>query len=107
MYRVQRARLPGAENATDQQIVDVIREAGRTTGWVIEPVAPGRLRGMYSKGRHSAVVAIKYSKYSFDIDYLESANLKHDNDKIHKAYNSWVKKLETAIQREATFRLQQ
>ncbi len=105
IYNVHSAPLPTTRTATDDQIAEVIREAGRRQGWVIKPLAPGKMRGMYSKGRHTAVVAIRYTDSSFSIEYVESSHLRHDGDSIHKAYNKWVQQLEEAIQREAKFRL--
>lgn len=106
IYNVHRASFGISKPATDEAIERAIIEAGRRKGWAIKPVEPGKMRGVLSKRRHVAVVAITYSGTDFSIQYLDSTNLKHDGDSIHKAYNKWVKELEVAIQREAMFRLQ-
>ncbi len=107
IYSVQDANLLTASSASDADIAKVIQEAGKRTGWVIKPVEPGKMKGMYTKRRHTAVVDIRYTRSTFSIDYVDSTNLQHDGEKIHKAYNKWIMQLEQAIQREANFQLAQ
>jgi hypothetical protein len=105
IYNVEHTPLNARTTATSSEVADVIREAGRRQGWVIQDVGPGEMRGMLSRRRHTAVVAIHYDSSTFSIEYVDSTNLKHEGDEIHKAYNVWVKGLEEAIKREAAFRL--
>ena len=105
IYNVTAANLPSGSNASDAAIAEAIKAAGERTRWTIKPVAPGKMRGMYSKGRHTAVIEITYTRSTFSIEYVDSTNLQYDGDQIHKAYNKWVMQLEQAIEREAAFRL--
>ncbi len=87
------------------EVADLIHDAGERHGWTIEPVAPGKMRGTYTRGRHVAVVSISYSAEDFSLDYLDSSDLRYRGDSVHKVYNEWVRELEAAIKREANFRL--
>jgi len=105
IYEVTDAPFPASTSAEDDQLADLIREAGKRQGWRIEKEAPGRMRGNYLRGRHRAVVEIEYSASAYSITYRDSAFLKYDGDSIHDTYNVWVRDLEAAIDREAKFRL--
>jgi len=106
IYNVQHAPLMTRQAVTRDDVAEVIRNAARRKGWTVEDVAPGEMRAMITRRRHTAVVAIHYDTGSFSIDYVGSTNLKHQGDTIHKAYNGWVRNLEEEIKREAAFRLQ-
>ncbi len=93
------ASAPGAR-LTLKEVSKAIWRAGRDLGWRIDEVRPGELTGTLKIRRHVAVVAIVHDTSTFRISYKDSANLLHAGEEIHKRYNTWVRNLETAIQRE-------
>lgn len=76
-----------------------IIEAGVDLGWGIAPVRPGEATGTLNLRRHKAVVRIRYDTHRVRIDYLDSENLDHDGDMIHRNYNRWIRNLEVRIMR--------
>jgi hypothetical protein len=105
VYEVRQARLPAAREPGEHEVAEMIQEAGRRLGWKIERLAPGEMRGEYARGRHQAVVRIEYDSTTYSIVYADSAYLKYDGASIHEIYNDWIEELESAIGREASFRL--
>ncbi len=49
-----------------------------------------------SKGR-TATVRIKYSNKNYSINYVNSANIRHNGGNIHGRYNKWIRSLQDKI----------
>ena len=105
IYSAHEVPFPESARASEEEVAALIDFAARRQGWVVQAVATGKMRARYGRGRHSAVVTIRYSTKTFSISYFDSANLRYDGRRIHGVYNKWVKNLEAAIQREAHLRL--
>ena len=72
--------------------------------WTIEENQPNRLLARIDlRGRQSASITLDYVSGRYDIRYRDSSNLQYADGKIHKRYNSLVKKLDRAIQQEISF----
>lgn len=82
---------------TADEVRDAIIKAGKDSGWRMTPAGTGHLEGSYILRKHTAVVDIAYTSTSYDIHYKKSVNLKYDGTSIHRAYNSWVRNLKSAI----------
>ena len=90
--------IPGG--LSDAQIVTAIQAGGKTRGWVVKKLARGHLEATLFVRSHIAKVDINYDGEQYSITYKDSTNLKYKDGKIHRNYNSWVKNLDTDIQRE-------
>ncbi|MEM7169025.1 MAG: hypothetical protein AAF530_02575 [Pseudomonadota bacterium] len=99
---VESASLGAPANATMEQVEEAIRRAGLGLGWQMVPEAPGDIKGTLRLRSHVAVVDITYDTKTYSINYLDSQNLKYEDGRIHKNYNSWVQNLSNAIQVEAS-----
>ena len=97
--------LTGSEKrATLAEIQKAIEQAGDSTLWQIQAVSPGHLVATKTWNVHMAQVDIKYSTDSYRITYKTSSEtLKYDGTKIHSDYNTYVKQLDMAINRELAF----
>lgn len=98
---IQNANFPIAPvTGTSLDAVErAIIEVGTDLGWVIEPTGPGEATGTLNLRTHKAVVRIRYDTQRVRIDYVDSKNLDHDGDMIHRNYNNWIRNLEVRIQR--------
>jgi hypothetical protein len=96
------ARLNAAPGATltMDQVARAIWRGGQEQGWQISEVRPGELTGTLKVRSHVAVVTITHDTSRFSIRYRDSTNLLQSEGEIHKRYNTWVRNLEAAIQRE-------
>jgi hypothetical protein len=63
-------------------------------------VSPGTIRGMLNIRSHQAVVLITFNEKEYSINYESSQDLDYYQGQIHKNYNSWIRNLDNAIQRE-------
>ncbi|MBS4045259.1 MAG: hypothetical protein KG075_02875 [Alphaproteobacteria bacterium] len=100
VYKVENHPVPvAAQNASLATIETAIYEAASSNGWMVEKVNPGLMRATQKWREHAATVDIVYSPKSYSINYAGSANLKADQDYIHRRYNSMVLKLEQEIER--------
>ncbi|MEO3473573.1 hypothetical protein AAFN86_17025 [Roseomonas sp. CAU 1739] len=73
------------------------RAAATQTGWTIQPVRYGLLRGTNVWRDHQMVVDIAFDVRTFSIRYVNSVNLDYNGVRIHSAYNDRVRALEAAI----------
>ena len=73
------------------------RAAASLTGWTIQPVRYGLLRGTNAWRDHQMAVDIAFDLRTFSIRYASSVNLDYDGARIHSAYNDRVRALEAAI----------
>ena len=114
IYQVENHPIPQrATPLSMDQIGDIIVKAGKATHWRIRKLEPGRLRGLISWRRHSAVVAITHDQRSFSIRYESSRNLLAGvateeqpftgKQVIHRKYNQHVRRLENEIDHELAF----
>lgn len=90
---------PGASLTMDA-VAKAIWRGGQKQGWQISEVRPGELTGTLKVRSHVAVVTITHDTSRFSIRYRDSTNLLAGEGEIHKRYNTWVRNLEEAIQRE-------
>ncbi len=85
------------------QAEKAIKTAGTKLGWNMAKLEPGLIRGTLNLRKHVAVVDISYDGRGYSIDYVDSENLKYDEEtgQIHKNYNSWIQNLERQIRLES------
>ncbi len=85
------------------QAEQAIKTAGTKLGWNMAKLEPGLIRGTLNLRKHVAVVDISYDGRGYSIDYVDSENLKYDEEtgQIHKNYNSWIQNLERQIRLES------
>ena len=89
-------------SVTQENVRNAIKRAGAGLGWVMLDDGPGQMTGTLHLRTHTAVVDITYNTSTYSIQYKSSTNLDYNAEKgtIHRAYNGWIKNLDTAIQRE-------
>ena len=103
VYNVVEAPIPTTQKVSNDKIFKAIKAAGRSLGWNVKKLKNGEAKASINvRGKHTAVVQITYNQKSYSINYLNSQNLKYDEEKntIHKNYNSWIMNLDRAIQFE-------
>ena len=85
-----------------QKIGDAIIKAGTGLGWRMTQNDVGQIIGKLYVRTHRADVEIIYNHKNYSIIYKDSSNLKYNPEKltIHRQYNSWIKNLDLAIQKE-------
>ena len=114
IYQVENHPIPQLTTPlTLKQIETRIIKAGKLRKWRIGQIEPGRLRGLISWRRHSAMVTIEFDQRFFSIRYKSSNNLLAGRASeeesftgkqvIHRKYNSHVRALEMAIDYELSF----
>ena len=79
------------------EMQQAVVNAAQRYGWEIKNKIPGAVEAEYRRRDFFAQIKISYSASSYSIDYVDSENLKYDGQKIHKAYNSWIKNLEKTL----------
>ncbi|MBW3567013.1 MAG: hypothetical protein KY410_03480 [Proteobacteria bacterium] len=105
-------RAAVVQDVTDQPIVrydakvlaleDVGRAimlGGTDQGWQMQKAGPGHMIGTLNvRGKHTAVVDVRYDTESYSVHYKDSTNLdfKPPNS-IHNNYNRWVAYLVRSI----------
>ena len=103
IYNVELSPYNVAEPLDAKRAEKAIKSAGSKIGWEMDTIRPGLIRGTLNVRSHLAVVDISYDSERFSIDYVDSENLKYDEEKkaIHKSYNKWIGILERRIRAEA------
>ena len=92
-------------NTSMEYMHKVIYDACTEKSWVPQEKIPGTIEAkLIVAGKHTMVVAIRYTSNSYKIKYKSSNNMKEKIDKngvklIHKNYNVWVNQLREAIDR--------
>jgi hypothetical protein len=92
---------PIPQAATQLPLTEIaarIKAAGMPYDWIFTDVAPGKMTATYSNKR-SATIEIDYSQTSYSIKLVSSELLYQNGDEISVRYNSWVRRLNTAIMR--------
>lgn len=93
---------PNSTTYTIDDVSNAIVRAGVGLGWQMKAVNPGHIVGTLLLRSHRAVIDITYDKEQYNIQYKDSDNLNYDGSKIHKNYNGWIQRLESAIQSQMT-----
>jgi hypothetical protein len=99
VYNVVNHHISGASNPlTLDDIQKEIMLAGVDAGWVLTPVEPGQLKGHIDRAGGSADIDVRFTVTSYNISYVDSANLlAMKKGQIHRYYNRWVRLLEENI----------
>lgn len=103
-YGVSAASNPAQLTMNDYE--KAIIRAGTKRNWIFERVETGHLVGTNDvRGKHTAVVDVKFTNETFSITYKDSKNLNHDasRNEIHPNYNHWVRNLSKDIRSEVQF----
>ncbi|MDL2306844.1 hypothetical protein LJC48_02270 [Desulfovibrio sp. OttesenSCG-928-C06] len=97
IYNIQDSPVPYTISLESME--SCILDAGKLQGWKMTQIKPGLIEGVnrIAGGRHVAEVSIPYTATHYSILYKSSVNLKESNGRIHRTYNSLVRKLETSI----------
>ncbi|MGI9492996.1 MAG: hypothetical protein ACR2QF_11420 [Geminicoccaceae bacterium] len=103
VYNVELSSYNTAEPLDAKHAERAIKTAGSKIGWQMDTIRPGLIRGTLNVRSHMAIVDISYDNERFSIDYVDSENLKYDEEQnvIHKSYNKWIGILERRIRAEA------
>ncbi|GGB07884.1 hypothetical protein [Agarivorans gilvus] len=76
-----------------------IIEGGLKRNWIIEEQSENLMKADIYVRKHYVAVNIKLHDGSYDIEYLDSENMKYQPDgTIHRKYNGWVSNLNSDIQ---------
>ncbi len=100
-YGVSAATNPAQLTMADYE--KAIIRAGTKRNWIFERVDTGHLVGTNDvRGKHKAVVDVKFTNETFSITFKSAQNLNHDASRgeIHPNYNHWVRNLRKDIQAE-------
>lgn len=94
---------------TSAQVRQAVEAACGDYGWQLADGATAdEYVAMQLKGKHMAKVRILFTDGTYTIGYLDSSNLKYNEDKgnVSRHYNTWVNNLSQALQNrlnQATF----
>lgn len=105
---VHDAVMPYHEAVADDPVWvhDVLVQALALKTWTIEQDEPGKIIASVSAGGHSARVMIRYDGSRYSIQHVDSSEgLLYDGYEIHKRYNHWISRLQTAISHIAADRM--
>ena len=102
LYNVEDVPFSNGPLETLSEAAGDIRRAATFLGWTVEEKGPNEILATNRKGKHAAVVTIRFDKKKFSINYRNSVLLDYDGAKIHKLYNLWVADLERTIQAETS-----
>ncbi|HEX3696875.1 MAG TPA: hypothetical protein VH374_15960 [Polyangia bacterium] len=90
---------PGVDGTA--RVHEAIVRALVSRGWQVVQDAPGVVTARVEREKYFAVVDIPYTAAEYSIIHKESAPaFKFDGQHIHKHYNTWVSRLEAAINAE-------
>jgi len=105
---ISNARYSAVTSSNFLQVSDYERaiiRAGANRDWRFTKVASGHLQGdLNVRGKHEASVDVLFNTETYSINYKSSQGLKYDpaTNQIHPNYNSWIRLLDSDIQREIT-----
>lgn len=86
---------------TPEQIRDGILRGGQKVKWSMVEERPGLVVGtLVVRNKHTVIVEIPYSVYSYAIRYRSSINMKTRDGEIHRSYATWVEELNNSISAE-------
>lgn len=95
VYNVSKPTIE--QSYTKAQMKDAIVAAMQRFRWVIVEDNDGKIVAEYRRGKIMAKIAATYTSSSYEINYVESENLKYDGVNIHRKYNGWIRNLEREI----------
>ncbi|GGO65937.1 hypothetical protein [Bowmanella pacifica] len=84
-------------NASLEKMEEAILDAAAFKRWAVKEKYSGHIILEINVRKHYASVNVDYDKTGYSIRYLDSFNLDHKGEKIHRNYNKWVKLLEMEI----------
>ena len=84
----------------EAQVLTAITRAMEQRNWRQVSANPGLVRATLTWSNYSATIDIAYSTENYTIRYDDSEHLRARGEKIHMAYNRYVKDLENAIDRQ-------
>jgi len=84
----------------EAQVLTAITRAMAQRNWRQVSANPGLVRATLTWSNHSATIDIAYSTENYTIRYNDSEHLRAHDEKIHRAYNRYVKDLESTIDRQ-------
>jgi len=86
---------------TLEQVRKAIIAGAATRQWAASVQPNNVVQLTYSRGKHTAVVAVKYSTKTYSIHYVDSTDLNYGMEGgkpvIHPNYNGWINNLRQAI----------
>ncbi len=101
VYNIKEAPITTQDkNYTLSDVEKSIIKAGISLGWQMQKTKSGHIVGTLNVRKHMAKVDVTYNRQSYDIQYKNSYNLKHDGTNIHRKYNQWIRNLNQRIQSE-------
>jgi len=86
------------QSCTKVQMKNAIVAALQHFRWLVIEDTDGKLVAEYRRGKIMAKIAITYTASSYEINYVDSENLKYDGENIHSKYNGWIRNLEKEIE---------
>ena len=89
-------------NPSMDDVRQAVIRAGAGLGWQMKADRPGHIVGTLALRTHLAVVDIDYNPKVYSIKYKDSTNLEYNGATIHRNYNSWIERLDKAIQTQLT-----
>jgi len=95
VYNVSKPALE--KKYTKKQMKNAIVAALQRFKWKIVQESSSKIIAKYSRGKIMAKIALTYTENSYEINYVDSKNLKYNGVKIHKNYNGWIYNLEQEI----------
>lgn len=97
VYNIEHQDIQNSQSKND--VGNAIINAASNLGWRTQNNGNGKIRAIFNRSRHEAVVSIVYDASSYSIHYISSRNLRYNagSNTIHKAYNQWVRKLQINI----------
>jgi len=81
------------------EVKNAIIQAGQDRAWIMTPVSSGVIDGKLLVRDHEVQVRIVYSTNRYEINYVDSRNMKAADGQIHRKYGQWVRNLDIDIQR--------
>ncbi|WP_394173835.1 putative periplasmic lipoprotein [Thalassotalea litorea] len=97
VYNVSEHAVPA--NVESSKVQDSIIDALKYKRWTIEEKKPGEVVANIYVRSHQARIRITYDTQNYNIEYVDSSNLKYSEQKntIHRNYNKWIQLLEQEI----------
>jgi hypothetical protein len=99
IYDVRSHPIPTrAQSLPLDRIETAIIDAGKSRGWRIDRISPGKLRAAQVQPKFSADVEILFDAKNFSIIHVNSTGMREANGSVHPHYNFWIRNLESDIE---------
>ncbi|MBS0537571.1 MAG: hypothetical protein JSR47_02365 [Proteobacteria bacterium] len=82
------------------EVSEAIAQAAKATGWSVERISATEVKATLKWEDHAAIVSIANDDQAFSIRNNGSVNLRDHDGLIHRRYNTHVRALETAIEKQ-------